>query len=124
MPIAVEGLRGLNRDLLNVGVEVGDLKDVYGEIARVGAETAADFAPAKSHALEQTIRGNRAKGKAVITAGRARVRYAGPINYGWPKRNIEGAQFLAKADKVMEEKAPQMLEDGITAVLGRNGFNE
>lgn len=124
MPIAVEGLRGLNRDLLNVGVEIEDLKDVYGEIARVGAETAADFAPAQSHALEQTIRGNRAKGKAVITAGRARVPYAGPINYGWPKRNIEGAQFLAKADKVMEEKAPQMLEDGITAVLGRNGFNE
>ena len=122
MPVAVDGLRSLNRDLLKVGVDVEDLKDVYAEIASEGAEVAARFAPAKTGALKATVRGNRAKGKAVVTVGRAKVRYAGPINYGWPRRNIKGAQFLAKTDEVMATKAPEMFEEGITRIFEKNGF--
>jgi hypothetical protein len=122
MPIAVEGLRNLNRDLIKVGADVEDLKDVYGSIAALGAETAARYAPRKSGALQATIRGNRAKGKAVVTAGRARVRYAGAINYGWPKRGITGAQFLAKADADLQTKAPDLLEAGLATVFEKNGF--
>lgn len=124
MPIAVQGLRELNRDLIKVGAEVEDLKDVFGGIAREGAETAQRFAPRKSGALDSTIRGNRAKGKAVVTVGRAKVRYAGPTNYGWPARNIKGAQFLAKTDAVMETKAPELLENGLAAVFEKNGFTQ
>jgi hypothetical protein len=122
MPIAVQGLRDLNRDLIKVGVEAGDLKDVYGAIAAEGAEIAAGFAPRESGALQATIRGNRAKGKAVVTAGRASVRYAGPANYGWPRRNIRGAQFLARADQVMETRAPDLLEAGLATIFEQNGF--
>jgi len=71
----------------------------------------------KSGDLQSTIRGNRAKNKAVITAGRARVPYAGAINYGWPARNIAPAMFLQKADEVMADRAPQMLQDGIDRLI-------
>ena len=124
MPIAVEGLRETVRDLQKVGVEVEDLKDVFGAIAAEAAEVAARHAPSQSGALRNSVRGNRAKGKAVIMAGRARVPYAGAINYGWPKRNIKGRMFLQEADKVMETRAPEMFEEGLAAIFEKIGFTE
>ena len=44
-----------------------------------------------------TIRPNRAMKKVQIKAGGAAVPYAGPIEYGWPLRNIEAQPFLRRA---------------------------
>lgn len=122
MPVAINGLRELVLDLVKAGVDVEDLKDVNAEVAKVGAYVAANLAPSRSGALARTVRGNRAKGKAVVTAGRGRVRYAGPINYGWPKRNIRAALFLQKTDKVMETRAPEIFEKGIAKIFEKHGF--
>lgn len=115
--VQIEGLNQKIKALQELGVELDDIKDVFAEIAKDGAEVASSFAPVKSGALQDTIRGNRAKNKAVITAGRARVAYAGAINYGWPARNIAPAMFLQKADEVMADRAPQMLEEGIARLI-------
>ena len=119
MAVAIEGLRETTRDLVKLGVEVEDLKDVMASISRTGAEIAARHAPVKTGALRASIRGNRAKGKAVITAGKARVPYAGPINYGWPARGITASNFIAKTDAEMDTRAPQMFEDGISDLIER-----
>lgn len=117
--VQIEGLNQKVKALLEMGVELDDLKDVFAKIAEEGANQASSFAPVKSGNLEQTIRGNRAKNKAVVTAGKARTPYAGAINYGWPKRNIKGALFLQKADEVMSGKAEQMLIEGIDDLINR-----
>jgi hypothetical protein len=122
MPVSVEGLRSLNRDLLAAGADLDDLKDVYAEVAKVGAYVASNLAPTKTGALAATIRGNRAKGKAVITAGKGRVKYAGAINYGWPRKGIRANPFLQKADKVMETRAPEIFEAGLAELFEKNGF--
>lgn len=124
MPIAVEGLRETVRNLQKAGVEIEDLKDVMGGIAAEASDIITADAPSKSGKLRQSVRGNRAKGKAVVISGRARVPYAGAINYGWRARNIEPARFMQAADKVMDEKAPEMLEQGISEMLEKIGFNE
>ncbi len=115
--VSIEGLNQKIKALQELGVELDDIKDVFAEIAKDGAEVASSFAPVRSGALRDTIRGNRAKNKAVITAGRARVPYAGAINYGWPARNIAPALFLQKADEEMADRAPKMLEDGIAKLI-------
>lgn len=115
--VQIEGLNQKIKALQELGVELDDIKDVFAEIAKDGAEVASSFVPVKSGDLQDTIRGNRAKNKAVITAGRARVPYAGAINYGWPARNIAPAMFLQKADEVMADKAPQMLQEGIDRLI-------
>jgi hypothetical protein len=122
VPVSVQGLRDLNRGLLRAGVDVEDLKDVYAEIAKVGAYVASNFAPRDSGALAATIRGNRAKGKAVVTAGKARTPYAGAINYGWPRRGISANPFLQKADKVLETRAPEIFEAGLDDLMKKNGL--
>ena len=118
----VEGLNKVVRDLQTLGVEVEDLKTAFASIALEGAHVASTFAPHKSGALAGDVRGNRAKSKAVVTAGRVRVPYAGPINYGWPARGIAASGFMQKADEVMQPVAIQRLEEEINQQIRRRGL--
>lgn len=120
--IDVTNLRQNVRDLEELGVEVSDLKEAFGSIAAEGAEKAAEFAPKRSGVLAGDVRGNRAKSKAVVTAGRTTVPYAGPINYGWAARNIKGSFFMQKASDYMEPVAVEKLEAAINAAIVRRGL--
>jgi hypothetical protein len=118
----VDGLSSVVRGLLELGLEVDDLKDAFSEIAKQGAAVAAAYAPRRSGALAGDIRGNRARSKAVITAGRVSVPYAGPINYGWAAHNIEPSGFMQKADEALQPYALQRLEADINASITRKGL--
>lgn len=115
--VQVDGLRQTVRALEQAGASLNDLKDVMAGIAAEARDLAAGFAPVRSGKLRASIRGNRAKGKAVVNAGSARVRYAGPINYGWPKRGIRPNGFLQRVDPIMKTRAPELLEKGIAEIL-------
>lgn len=120
--VRVTGLTAVVRALLELGLEVDDLKAAFSAIAAEGARRAAGFAPRRTGRLAADIRGNRAKSKAVVTAGRASVPYAGPINYGWPARNIAPAGFMQKADEAMQPFALKQLEDEINRQITRRGL--
>lgn len=117
----VQGLTAVVRDLQRLGLDVDDLKDAFSEIASEGAERASAHAPRVSGRLAGDIRGNRAKSKAVVAAGRASVPYAGAINYGWTSRNIKPSEFMQKADQDMQPRAIQMLEDEINRKIREKG---
>ncbi|HWI43268.1 MAG TPA: hypothetical protein VNS81_06580 [Nocardioides sp.] len=119
MGVKVTGLRETVRELEKIGVEIDDLKDGMARIAAKATQVMQGFIPSRSGKLRASARGNRAKGKAVVTIGRASVPYAAPINYGWPRRNIAPAAFTAKTDAVMDRLAPQMLDDEIDNILRR-----
>jgi hypothetical protein len=120
---AVEGLREAVRDLERLGVEVDDLKAAFAAIAAEGARIAARLAPSRSGRLAGSVRGNRAKGKAVVTAGRATVPYAAPINYGWRRRSIRPALFMQRADTELEPRAIGLLEDNLNSIIHDRGFD-
>lgn len=120
--VRIEGLNRIIRDLQQLGLEIDDLKEVFGKIAAEGARLASSFAPVRTGALAASIRGSRAKNKAVIMAGRARVPYAAPINYGWPRRNIRGAEFMQRADEAMRPRALEALETAIAQKIRERGL--
>ena len=120
--VQVEGLNRVVRDLQSLGLEIEDLKDAFGGIADEAARLASSFAPVRSGKLRASVRGNRAKNKALVSAGRARVPYAAPINYGWPRRNIQGAGFMQKADDRMRPRALALLEAAIEQSIRRRGL--
>jgi hypothetical protein len=120
--VRVSGLNELVRGLQRAGVEVEDLKGVFSDIASESAGYVRAYVPRRSGKLAGTVRGNRAKSKAVVTVGRARVRYAGPINYGWPARNIRPADFIKKADYAIASRAVAMLDEGIDQLLRQVGL--
>lgn len=110
----VEGLAQAVRDLQSLGAEVEDLKAGFSKIADEAATRAARHVRSRSGRLARSVRGNRAKSKAVVRAGTKRgAPHAGPINYGWPRRGIRASGFMQKADQEMQPRAVQMLEDEI-----------
>ena len=118
----VEGLSAVVRHLREIGFEVEDLKDAFSSIADEGARQASRFAPRLTGRLAGDIRGNRAKSKAVVTAGRASVPWAAPINYGWAKHNISPAGFMQKADQAMQPYALRRLEQELNQQITKRGM--
>jgi phage gpG-like protein len=119
----VTGLREKVKDLQELGLEVDDLKDAFGEVAKQGAETAQGFVPRRTGRLAASIRGNRAKNKAVVVAGRASVPYAGAINYGWKSRNIQPALFMQRTDQRMRPEAEKILDTEIDRKIREKGLS-
>jgi hypothetical protein len=122
LSVQVRGLGEMVAGLESLGVEVEDLKDGFEEIARQGSVLAARYAPKRSGRLAGDIRGNRARSKAVITAGRASVPYAGPINYGWARRGIKPALFMQRADQELQPYALRRLEQDINSKIQSKGL--
>lgn len=118
----VEGLNQTLTALQRFGVEAADLKDVMAAIAAEGARLASGFAPKRTGRLGATVRGNKAKAKAIVIAGRARTPYAGAINYGWPKRGIRPALFMQRADAALAPRAVEMLEHGLDGAIAKVGL--
>ena len=119
----VTGLSQVVRALKEIGLDVDDLKDAFAAIAREAADRVARHAPRRSGRLAGDARGNRAQSKAVVTIGRASLPYAGPINYGWPARNIAPNPFMQRADAEMQPRSVQLLEDGVNTAIRRRGLS-
>lgn len=120
--VRVSGLTAVTRALLELGLEVDDLKDAFSGIADEGARLAAGFAPKRTGTLAGDVRGNRARSKAVIAAGRVSVPYAGAINYGWRAHNIEPNGFMQRADRVLQPYSIKRLEREINEQIQRRGL--
>jgi phage gpG-like protein len=120
--VRIDGLNAVVRALLELGLEVDDLKDAFSQIARFGAIEGSRFAPKLTGRLAGDVRGNRSRNRAVITAGRSSVPYAGVINFGWAAHGIAPSMFMQKADVVLQPYALQRLEDDINDAIRRRGL--
>lgn len=119
----VTGVSAVVRDLLAIGLEVEDLKDAFSAIAAMGARIAAGAVHSRTGRLAGDVRGNRARGKAVVTAGRASVPYAGVQNYGWPARNIRAQGFMQAADRIVGGRTGlQILEREVNRQIRKRGM--
>lgn len=118
----VTGLASATRSLRALGLDVDDLTGAFSKIAQTGANVAAQEAPKRTGRLANTIRGNRARSKAVIRAGFASVPYAGAINYGWPKRGIRANGFMQRTDQKIQPFVLQMLEAEINNKARQKGL--
>lgn len=119
MGVYVVGLRETTRAMERAGADIEDLKDVMGEIATEATDTMRPHIPEKSGRLRATARPNRAKGKAVVTVGTARVSYAGVVR-GWAARR--GKDFVQRTDEVMDDRIPLILARGWETIAERHGL--
>jgi len=119
----VEGLRETVRSLEQLGVDVDDLKDAFQALSVEGADIARTGVDSVTGSLAGSVRGNRAKGRAVVTAGRGKSRdYAGVQNYGWPARNIPAQDFMQEADRRLQPIAISRFEAAIEDTIRRRGL--
>lgn len=96
------GLRALQADLPK------ELTRIHRQAAETVAEAARRKAPRRSGRLAGSVKPQAGQKYARVAAGRKLVPYAGPIHFGWPKRNIRPQPFLTDA---IHEHAPRVLDD-------------
>ena len=122
LSVRVTGINEVVVALGSLALYAEDQKDSFGEIARQGAVLASRYAPKVSGRLAADVRGNRAKSKAVIAAGRTTVPYAGPINYGWARRGISPSLFMQRADTELQPYALRRLEQDLNSKIRSKGL--
>jgi hypothetical protein len=117
----VEGLNKLLRALEKLDDAAKDqFKEAGLKAGKFVANRAKGEAPVITGRLRDTVRPVATRRGAKIRAGGARVPYAGPIHFGWPKRNITPNQFLYRAvDKSVNEAVEMYLEE-IYTIWNRN----
>lgn len=94
-----------------------ELKSEWKQAAEIVAVEAAKNAPSRSGALRKSVRGAATQTGASVKAGRARVPYAGAIEYGrrYPNGTKSQGQFyLWRAVKSEAPKVAKVLDEGLT----------
>src|SRR5690606_19193897 len=101
-----------------------DVSDLSGSL-REGALVVAKAArpPVLTGRLFMSIRPTATKTTGVVRAGGARVPYAGPIHWGWRRRNISPQPFLVTALAARQPQAVQILEKGVAQTIARHNLN-
>jgi hypothetical protein len=99
MPAAayeLQGARQLRKGLRAAGDNLTDLKIVHGQAAGIAAGRARQLAPKRTARLAGTIRASGTKTAGIVRVGNnSKVKYAGPIHWGWPARHIKPNPFAS-----------------------------
>ncbi len=115
--IEVVGARRLRATMKRAGIDLDELKNAHREAAEVVVK--ATRAPAVTGRLASSVRPGATKTAAIVRAGYASVPYAGPIHWGWPRRNIRAQPFLSDAATSSEGTWIQAYENEIEDIINR-----
>jgi hypothetical protein len=120
--VEVKGAKELRKQLKAAGDDLGDLKATHKKIAQIVEFDALQLAPVVTGGLVGSIRASGTQTAAIVRAGRSSVRYAGPIHWGWPARNITAQPFLVDAQEAKYEdwmsEYTQMVDKALDRIAG------
>jgi hypothetical protein len=111
------------QDAVSKTAAKSDLKTLHGDAAKIVEQDALGRAPVRTGKLRQSLRSSGTQRAGVVRAGFASVPYAGPIHFGWAKRNIRPQPFLYDAKDARRDEVVQSLEQGIDALIQRFDLN-
>lgn len=117
--VEVEGAKELRRALKRMGHDVKDLTAINRKAAQPVLEKAKDIVPVRSGRLKRSIRLSATQKRAAILAGKSTVPYAGPIHFGWRRRNIEPQPFLYDALDERRQEVIDVYESHVEALVRR-----
>jgi phage gpG-like protein len=117
----VEGLNKLLKALEQLDQEAKQNFRAAGKWAgEEVAKTARGIVPVGTGRLQKSIKGVATARGAKVRAGRSAVPYAGPIHFGWGRRNIFPQPFLYRAaDRRVNDVVDQYLAQ-IFQIWNRN----
>lgn len=123
--LRVEGLRKFARDMNNAGVDAQDIKDVMWAAGNVVARRASWLAPYRTGKLRNDMRVSKAKTKASVKVGGARVPYARFVYFGKYDEAKGGLYqsenpFIYEALSQTRNQVLHIIEDGIEDILVKN----
>ncbi len=117
--VELKGAAQLRRTLKAAGDDLEDLKDANTRAAKVVEEGTLGLVPVDTGFLASTIRSTGTKTAGFVRAGSKAIPYAGPIHWGWPKRNIKANPFAAEAARLTEPTWGPIYEDAVQKAINR-----
>jgi hypothetical protein len=95
--VSIQGVDEVKTSINNIVREIKSNLGLNKELSINLAQKASAIAPRLTGALASSIVGNGSSERAQIVAGSSAVPYAGVIEYGWPKKNIQAQPYLRTA---------------------------
>lgn len=121
--VKVEGINQVTRALIEMGVEVEDLKRAFHRIGTAAIPVYQSVTPVgETGRLRRDYRASKTRNKAMLRVGRASVPYAGPQQWGWPKYNIRPQHWVQAGDRRFAPRVLDMLAQEITNLANEKGF--
>ncbi|MFT3877423.1 MAG: hypothetical protein QM708_13520 [Propioniciclava sp.] len=117
--VKVEGAAQLRRTLRKAGIDISTLKAAHAQAGKIAAGGGQDQAPRRTGRLASTIRSSGTSTGSIIRAGYARVPYANPIHWGWPRRNISPNPFLTDGAQQTEPEWIEVYQAAIDEALNQ-----
>ena len=115
--VRVEGLGKVLRQIKQIDPElVKELKAANKTIADDVVLTARALAPQQTGKLAGSARAGASNKTGIVRAGGARVPWAGPVHFGWKKRNIKPQPFLYDALDERRDEVEQRYLAAITEI--------
>ena len=114
--VTVSGIHDTRRRLRKLEEKqlLNEMRRDFKGIADIVAQRAAAEAPTRSGRLARSTRGQANQTGASVKSGTAsRVQYAGPIHWGWPKRNIRKNQYIMRAVIHLQDEIERLAEQGV-----------
>ncbi|WP_395153723.1 HK97 gp10 family phage protein [Ilumatobacter sp.] len=121
--IEVEGARQLKRALRQIEGGTSDLKEIHAKAAKIVEDAAVPLVPRRTGRLAASVRSSGIASGGVVRAGFAKVPYAGPIHFGWPKRNISPQPFLYDALDQRRGEVIGVYEDNVKKLIKKNNLD-
>jgi hypothetical protein len=115
--VTIDGGPKLARAFDRMSDRLGDLAATHAAAADPVVATARSLVPIVSGALLDTIRREDITDGSAVIAGSDQVRYAGPIHYGWPDRNIEAQPFLDDAITDEQDAVAAVYDDKVDDII-------
>ena len=100
--VRVQGLSAFIRAMRDAEADLDELKDASQRAGTIVLNAATARAPRRTGRLAASGRVSRVARRAVVRFGSARVPYAGPIHWGWPRRHIAAQPFAIDAARATE----------------------
>lgn len=122
--VNVKGLDAMRRALRLLDPEFAKALRVANlEVAeRIVLPVARQEAPRISGRLAGDLRATATQRVARVSVGRTRVPYAGPIHWGWRRRNIAPNPFIRRAVDRTETQIERAYEGAVSRALDAAGF--
>ncbi|MCX4577942.1 hypothetical protein OHB41_33115 [Streptomyces sp. NBC_01571] len=114
--VTLEGLGHVVSNLNGFSAKSSDLSEAFQRIGTNISQDARGLIPVLSGRLAASLRVGKAKSKAVVRAGGARVPYAGVQNYG-NYHNIEAKYFMNKALNSNEQRSVVEIEKELSELI-------
>lgn len=118
--IEIVGGRQFRKTLRGAGDDLSDLKAAHTEAGQIARDSAFSLAPADEGFLRNTIRSSGTKTAAILRAGNnSKVRYAGPIHWGWWRKHIKKNPFLTRGAADSESRWIKVYEAAVNRALDK-----